>query len=413
VRRHADGRFELAGRPYPADTRFRVLAAGKAASAMAASFAAVVGSAVERGLVVTKDGHARPLAGFELRESGHPLPDERSERAGREALALAAGGDPAEVFVLLLSGGASSLLATPLPGLTRSDLAATTEQLLACGADIGELNCVRKHLLAVSGGRLARACGCARMLVLAISDVPGDDLAVIGSGPCEPDPSSFADALSVVSARGLGAALPEAVLRPLESGAAGRIPESVEPDEPGLPELRSQVVAASADAVTGAIAAAEALGMRAVRLGPVLSGEARQRGREIAALARSTRPRQPTCLIGSGETTVTLVGQGRGGRNQELALAAAIGLEGAPSCALLAAGTDGSDGPTDAAGAHCDGGTLARGRAHGLDAADCLARNDSYGFFAREGGLLRTGPTDTNVMDLVLVAVGLEDPEIP
>ena len=409
LRRHPSGDLELAGLRIAAGTRLRVAAVGKAASAMAEAFEAAAAESIERGLVVTKAGHARPNDRFEVLEAGHPVPDERSQTAAGRLLALAASGGPGDVFVLLLSGGASALLSHPLASLARADLARTTELLLGCGADIKALNCVRKHLSSVAGGRLARASAASRVVVLAVSDVPGDDLSVIGSGPCEVDPTTFGDALGVVDRFQLRDALPEAVVRHLEAGAAGRIAESAKPGEPGLPDVYSAVVARSEDAVDAAVAEAERRGLRAVRLGPVLRGEARERGRALAELALALDAGEAICAIASGETTVSLRGAGVGGRNQELALAAALVLEGSAGRSLLAAGTDGTDGPTDAAGAFVDGDTLARGRAHGRDAAAHRAENDSYGFFSLEGGLLRTGPTDTNVMDLALLGVGIEN----
>jgi glycerate-2-kinase len=233
--------------------------------------------------------------------------------------------------------------------------------------------------------------------------VIGDRLDVIGSGPCTADPTTYADALGVLRARGLAEAVPAAVRGHLEAGMRGERPESPKAGEACFSAVRATVVASNRDALRAAREAAEAAGLRFVTLAGALQGEAREAGRRLAALARAARPRAPTLVAAGGETTVALRGTGRGGRNQELALAAAVGLAGLPGATLLAAGTDGTDGPTDAAGAIADGGTVARGAACGASAAEALAGNDSHSFFLREGGLLRTGPTGTNVMDLAFL----------
>jgi glycerate-2-kinase len=396
--RRAGDRLVLSGWEAPEDTRLVVLAAGKAAAAMAAALEELAADRIDRGLAVTKDGHGARLGKLALRHAGHPLPDERSERAAREAIALAEGAAPDELLVVLLSGGASALLSCPLPGLLREDLLATTELLLASGVAIAEVNTVRKHLTEISGGRLARRAASRRIEVLAISDVPGDAIETIASGPCAGDPSTHADALGILERHGLRGRTSPRVLAHLESGRE----ESVKPGDPCLARVASTVLASNRDALAGAREAALERGLRVVTVTGALRGEARLVGRRLAVLARSLRREGPLLLLAGGETTVTLRGGGQGGRNQELALAAACELEGAPGIALLAAGTDGTDGPTDAAGAYADGGTVERGRSLGLDAATALEANDSYRFFSAEGGLLVTGPTRTNVMDLVL-----------
>jgi glycerate-2-kinase len=278
--------------------------------------------------------------------------------------------------------------------------------MLAAGAGIRELNTVRKHLVEVAGGRLARAACAGRIEVLVVSDVLGDPLDVIGSGPCTPDPTTFADALAVLAARVPGDRIPPRVLAHLEAGARGEREESPKPGDPHFARVRTTLVASIGAAMGAAEAAAREHGMRPIAVSAELQGEARVAGRRLAAFTRSIAPANvPTCLLVGGETTVTVRGDGRGGRSQELALAAAIEMAGGDGVVLLAAGTDGSDGPTDAAGAFADGATVARGVSRGIDAARALAYNDSYGFFAREGGLFRTGPTGTNVMDLVLIEV--------
>jgi len=401
-----NGALRIAGETLPRGSRVSVVAAGKAAPALALAFERLAESLELRGLVVTKDGHGRRLARLELREAGHPLPDSRSAAAGHAALAVAAQASADEALVVLLSGGASALLTTPLPGLTLAELRTTTELLLRSGAEIAELNCVRKHLTAVSGGRLLAATRACHVFVLVVSDVLGDDLGTIGSGPCSSDPTTFADALAVLERRALLERVPPPVREQLEQGAAGLWPESLKAGDSALTRVRSVLLASNRDALAAASRCARLLGLEVRVVTDQLRGEARVLGARLAALGLSRlRCDRATLLLAGGEPTVTVRGAGRGGRAQELALSAALTLDGDAGVALLAAGTDGSDGPTDAAGAYADGGTLARGAALGLDPRACLAANDSHGFFSREGGCFVAGPTGTNVMDLVLVRV--------
>lgn len=397
--------LEIAGIPLAPEARVFAIAAGKAAAPMAAVVERWAGDRLAAGLCVTKDGHGGSLLRFRQLETAHPVPDTRSAAAGGAALELAAQAREGDVLLVLLSGGASSLWSRPLGRLAVSDVGAVTERLLAAGADIGELNTVRKHLTAVSGGRLARATGAGRVEVLGLSDVPGDDPAVLASGPCAGDTTRYVDALTILSDRGLLESLPPAVLAHLEAGRAGDREESVSPEDPSLERVRFTRLGSNRDACEAARAEAEREGRAARILEDGLSGEARDAGKALAHYARGLSPDRETVLVAGGETTVTLCdqGRGRGGRSQELALAAALDLEGAEGLTLLAAGTDGTDGPTDAAGAFADGETVARGRAAGVSAREALQANDSYRFFAAEGGHLVTGPTGTNVMDLVLI----------
>lgn len=398
----ADGGLALGGATLASDQRIVLLSAGKAAAPMAAALLAAAPGRVARGLVVTKEGHGAPVAGLELRETAHPVPDERCAAAGRAALEFAAHGQAGEALVVLLSGGASSLLACPADGLTLADLAATTELLLRSGADIEEANAVRKHLSCLAGGQLAAAWRGGPIVLLAASDVPGDRLDVIGSGPCTPDPSTFADAWQVVTRRGMGDALPAAVRDVLEAGCAGRRAETPK----GLPPVAARVIVSNASALEAARDAAARAGLRAAIDPQPLAGEARDAALRVLADARRAAGAAPLVWLAGGETTVRFepgVPTGRGGRNQELALAAALEIAGQAGVTLLAAGTDGSDGPTDAAGAVADGGTVARGAERGADAGSALACHDSHSFFDAEGGILRTGPTGTNVMDVAFV----------
>ncbi len=402
VRRRGD-LLEIAGEPLDPGARLVVLAVGKAAGAMAQALEALAGDRIAAGLAVVPDGQAVDLKQMGACESAHPIPDARCERAGQRAIELVAGARRDDVLLAMISGGASSLLSCPVEGVTLADLAGTTDALLRGGASISELNAVRKHLSRLAGGRLAERAASARIELLAISDVPGDQLDVIGSGPLVADPTTYRDALDAIAR--VGARIPARARDHLEAGARGEFPDTPAPGAAVFDRVRSTLLASNATAVEAARAAAEACGLRALALPGGLAGEARVAGRRLAALGRSIAAARPVCAIAGGETAVVVRGSGRGGRNQELALAAALELAGSPKIALLAAGTDGVDGPTDAAGAHVDGGTLARASERGLDARAALAANDSNGFFEREGGVLRTGPTGTNVMDLAFLYV--------
>jgi hydroxypyruvate reductase len=383
----------------------RLLVLGKAGAALAAAAHRRLGDRVAEALVVRPPGPA-PDHPYPEIKADHPVPTARSVAAGEAALALArASAADRQPLLVLLSGGASALLEAPAPGLSLDDLRDTTSALLASGAPIAALNTVRKHLSAVKGGRLAAAAGPARVHTLALSDVVGDDPATIGSGPTAPDPTTFADALAVLD----GLDVPDAVRAHLRSGVRGDLPET--PD--ALPHAVYHLLGSNADALRGAAARARALGLPVRVVTRTLAGEAREVGRDLAAaLCEAT----PGVLLWAGETTVTLRGTGRGGRNQELALAAALALDGAGSrpLGLLAAGTDGVDGPTAAAGAVVGPQTATRFRAAGLDPEAALADNDSHGLFSRASeagalgageGLVEPGPTGTNVMDLVVGVV--------
>lgn len=401
VQRRGD-RLVVAGESFAPGTRVHLVAVGKAASAMASAFESQLGDAIAAGLVVTKEGHGDRRTNARLIESAHPVPDARSEAAADAVCEVLRAAGEEDVVCVLLSGGTSSLLASPLPGLSLDDLAAATRVLLEAGADIHQTNAVRKQLTRASGGRLARETRAARTVVLALSDVPGDDVSVIGSGPFAPDLDSAARAQHAVDELGIAAALPEAVRQAL---ATPRGAACVQAGDDALRGVRHHVLASNRTALAAAREAARRQGAEVRLVSPPLAGEARDAGRFLVDLAKGVDDRRPTWLVAGGETTVTVRGGGRGGRNQELALAAACALEGRAGVSLLAAGTDGSDGPTPAAGAFADGGSVARGAAAGVSAQTALRENDAYSFFRAEGGLFETGPTGTNVMDLVLVSV--------
>ncbi len=400
-----NGELWIAGVALQPGMRLRVLAVGKAAAAMAQALESEAGDWIESGLAITKEGHGVALEHVTLREAAHPVPDARSEAAAREALALVEETGPEEVLVVLLSGGASSLLSCPAPGLTLADIARTTAVLLDAGVDIDALNAVRKHLSAVSGGRLARRARAHRIEVLAISDVAGDRLDVLGSGLFAPDPTSYADALHAFDRAGPQLRLPARVLAHLAAGARGETEETPKPRDPVFARVRTTVLANNATALRAAGAAAAQGGWCPVILEEALGGEARTVGRRLGALAVAVASARPICLIAGGESTVRVRGAGKGGRSQEIALAASLDLLGHEWSGILAAGTDGTDGPTDAAVAYADGDTVERGRERGVDAGAALVANDSYAFFAAEGGLFRTGPTLTNVRDVALIEI--------
>ncbi len=402
----ADPRVVLAAHLPPKPTgRCVVVGAGKSAAVMAAALEDAWPDVALAGLVVTRYGHAVPTRRIEVIESSHPVPDANSEAAARRILALVQGLGAGDLVIALISGGASALLPLPAAGLTLADKQAINRALLACGATITEMNAVRKHLSAIKGGRLAAAARPARVVTLAISDVPGDDPAVIGSGPTVPDPTTFADARALVARYGI--ALPPQVAARLAQDAD----ETPKPGE--LPNAEFRMIATPAMALQAAADSARAAGITPLILGDALEGESREVGIVMAGIARSIRAHAlplaaPAVLLSGGETTVT-IGQGpagRGGRNTEFLLALAIALDGAPGIWAIAGDTDGIDGTEDAAGAIVAPDTLRRAaRRRARSARAVLAAHDSYGLFDAIGDLVRTGPTLTNVNDIRAILV--------
>ncbi|MDZ7373574.1 MAG: glycerate kinase [candidate division KSB1 bacterium] len=394
-------------------SRVWVVGAGKASGTMAAAVEEVLGDCVAGGLVVVKDGHRVPTRRVTLREASHPVPDERSVQAARDILHVVASASHDDLIVCVFSGGGSSLLCLPVLGLSLRDKQEATQALLACGAGIDEINCVRKHLSEVKGGRLAQRARARHLVSLLVSDVIGDRPDVIASGPTSPDPTTFADALAVLRQFTLLDSLAgTAVLTVLEEGVQGKRPETPKPGDPIFSRVTNAVVASNRLSLRAAEDLARTLGFHTLVLSSRVRGEAREVARVVASLAweiweRGVPVEPPACVLLGGETTVTLGdAYGLGGRNQELALAAALELPPSEEIVLLCAGTDGTDGPTDAAGAVVDGGSAARARFLGLEPRDFLRRHDAYHFFQRSGELLRTGPTGTNVMDIVILLVG-------
>lgn len=381
--------------PPPPLGRTVVIGAGKAAAAMARAVEDHWQGPLD-GLVVTRYGHRAPTRRIEVVEAAHPVPDAGGIAAARRMLRMVEGLSERDLVLFLVSGGGSALLALPAPGITLKDKRALTAALLASGAAIGEINCVRKHLSAIKGGRLAAAAHPARFVSLAISDVAGDDPATIASGPGVADPTTSAEALAVLAKYGI--VPPPAVARHLAEGRD----ETPKPGDPRLARASVVVVATPRDALAAAARAAVAYGIEPVLLGDALEGEARTLAREHAAraLEEAAALRAPKVLLSGGEATVAVRGSGRGGPNGEFLLALALALDGAPGIHALACDSDGIDGSEDNAGALIGPDTLARARALGIDATARLAANDSYGFFAALGDLVVTGPTLTNVNDI-------------
>ena len=415
VRRHVrlEGETLVAGgHRYPLRSfdRIWVVGAGKASAAMASAVEGLLGRRIAGGLVNVKYGHAARLRRIEINESGHPLPDAAGVRGAARIAEMVQRAGSRDLVICLISGGASALLPLPAPPVTLEEKQAVTGLLLASGASIAEINAVRKHLSAIKGGQLAKLAYPATVISLLLSDVVGDALDVIGSGPTAPDRSTFAEARAILEKYALDARVPAAVRERLAAGMRGEIPETPKANDPAFRSTRNVIVGSNRLAVDAAAAMARQFGFKPLVLSTTIEGETREVARMHAAIARevatSGRPaRPPVCLISGGETTVTLRGAGLGGRNQEFVLAAAIDLAGCPGVTVLSGGTDGTDGPTDAAGAIADGATLAHAGARGLDARRHLAENDSYRFFDALGDLLKTGPTRTNAMDVRLLLI--------
>ncbi len=393
-----DQRYDLAD--FDAVT---VVGAGKASARMAGAVEAALGERVTGGFVVVKDGHREPAGRVEVVEAAHPVPDERGVQAAARIHAILAAAGQRDLVIAGLSGGGSALLPAPAVGISLAELGQTTNLLLRAGATINQLNAVRKHLSLVQGGRLAVAAAPATVLALAVSDVLGNPLDVIASGPFAPDPSNFADALAVLAGFELLETAPAAVVEHLRAGERGEIAETPGPGAACFARVRHAIVTDLPVAAAAAARAATEQGFAVRTESLQIEGEARDFAPVLAAAARDLAANpSPAMTIFGGETTVTVRGSGRGGRCQEIALAAAIDIQGIPGIGVLAAGTDGTDGPTAAAGALVDGGTIARGRAAGLDAAAMLEDNDAYEFLKATGDLMITGPTGTNVNDLMI-----------
>jgi glycerate 2-kinase len=391
--------------------RVYVVGGGKAGAPMAQALSEILGERLTAGWLNVKHGHlvgALLPPSLTIHEASHPIPDEAGRQGAAQILELARQAGEDDLVFCLISGGGSALLPLPVQGVTLGDLQVLTDALLRCGATINEINTVRKHCSQIKGGQLARAAYPATVISMILSDVVGNPLDVIASGPTVPDTTTFADAFAVLTGYDIVKAVPERILRHLRAGLNGDLPETPKPGDPVFDNVHNVIIGSNAIAAQAAQAQAREMGFNTLLLSTYIEGEAREVGRVMAGIAKSLAVEgwpapKPACVIAGGETTVTIRGSGRGGRNQELALAAALALAGWEGVAMVTLATDGTDGPTDAAGAIVDGSTVSRGQAQGMLAADYLARNDSYTFFDRLGDLIRTGATNTNVNDLLFM----------
>ncbi len=403
----------VSGKVYPLAQfrRIRLAGIGKAAQAMARGALSVLDNRISDGLLVTK--HAEAANGglperIEVVLGSHPVPTESSVEGGRRMEAFLRSSSNRDLVICLISGGGSALATLPQPGVSLGDIQALTRLLLSSGATISEINTLRKHLDRVKGGGLARLANGAQMIALVLSDVVGNPLDVIASGPTVADTSTYPQALDVLAQYGLEHNAPPDILKVLKRGADGDLPETIKSGDPGLARVQNVIVAGNLQAAAAGLNQAKREGFNTLLLTTYLQGEASQAGGMLASILKQINATgqpllRPACVVVGGETTVTLRGQGKGGRNQELALGAALALEGVHNVALISLGTDGEDGPTDAAGAVCTGDTLRLAKNESIDASHFLLENDSYTFFDRLGCLVRTGPTGTNVNDLTFL----------
>ena len=391
--------------------RILVAGAGKAGAPMARALEDLLGDNIADGVIVVKEGHGLPLEHIRIHEASHPVPDERGIKGAEEILSLVKAAGERDLVLCLISGGGSALLVAPAEGVTLEDKQAVTRLLLACGADIHEINTIRKHLSRAKGGGLARFAYPATVVSLILSDVIGDDLNVIASGPAVPDTSTFEDTRRVLEKYDIQDRVPASVQSRIQQGLVGDIEDTPKIGDAVFQKCYTELVGTNIQALKAAGQQAEELGYQTLILSSTVEGEAREVVKVLTAIGKEVRDSgnplsAPACILCGGETTVTIRGDGKGGRNQEFALAAALGLDGIENIVVLAGGTDGNDGPTDAAGAMADGRTLARARTKGLDPLDYLRRNDSYHFFQALDDLVITGPTLTNVMDVYMILVG-------
>jgi glycerate 2-kinase len=415
VRRHvelAGNRLRVGERFYALDRfeRIIVTGAGKGTAPMAKALEDILGDRLTTGWIIVKYGHGLPLKKIQVLEAGHPVPDQAGLDATKYILAEIEQCTAANLVLCAFSGGGSALTPAPRPPLSFLEKQQTTELLLVSGATIEEMNALRKHLSLGKGGQLAQLAYPATVVSLLLSDVVGDPLDVIASGPTVADPSTFADCLAIIERYGLTDKLPASVLKVLHDGASARIADTPKPGDPVFKKVQNLVVGSNRAALLAAAAEARRLEYNVLVLSSFMQGEAREIAQALTAIGKeivcSDNPiPSPACVLAGGETTVTIGGRGKGGRNQELALAAALALRDWAHIALLSAGTDGTDGPTDAAGAFADGETCRKARQRGMNPADYLAKNDSYNFFDQLGQLFKTGPTRTNVMDLMCLLV--------
>lgn len=387
-----------------------LIGTGKASASMAQAIERIFGDRITKGIITTKYGHILPLEKTEWIECGHPLPDQKGLEGARKVQALLKESGPGDLVIFLLSGGGSALLPLPAEGITLEEKQQVTQFLLDCGADIKEINTIRKHISQIKGGWLARWAFPSAVIGLILSDVVGDPLDVIGSGPTVPDLSTFEEAWDILKKYDLIGRIPSSIRNHLLRGKEGKVEETPKPGEKTFEKVYNYLIGSNILALRAAETEASSLGLNTLILSSSIVGDTREAARFHAAIAKEVilsgnpLPR-PACIISGGETTVTVKGHGRGGRNQEFALAGALEINGLEKVVLLSGGTDGTDGPTDASGAVADHTTVRRARAAGLDPKAHLEKNDAYPFFQRLGDLLITGPTHTNVMDVRILLV--------
>jgi glycerate 2-kinase len=415
VRRHCryDGINLFIGERVYQLSRFKnlfVMGFGKAAAHMAGALEDIIGKKVTEGIVTVKYGHVADLNRIKLLEAGHPLPDENGRYAASAIFNLAKRAGKDDLVLCLISGGGSALMPLPSDGLSLQDKQAAVKVLLSCGASIHEINTIRKHISKIKGGQLARAAYPATLVALILSDVVGDDIDVIASGPTVPDLSSFDDCLRILQRHNILSAIPRNILNHIELGISGVIPETPKSADPAFKNTHNLIIGSNIESLFAAKESAESLGYHVLLLSSMIEGEARCVAQFHGAIAREIIKTgnplsRPACILSGGETTVSISGNGLGGRNQEFALSAAIDIAGHKNIVILSGGTDGTDGPTDAAGAFSDTYTLKRAREMELDPHHFLLNNDSYHFFQKLGDLFITGQTQTNVMDLRIVLV--------
>jgi hydroxypyruvate reductase len=411
VRRSADI-LNIGEQAYPLDFFERIIVTGfgKATAPMAKALEDILGDRLTEGWITVKYGHGLPLEKIRVMEAGHPVPDQAGLQAARFILNRLKGCTEKDLILCAFSGGGSALFPAPRAPIELSEKQMTTQLLLNCGAAIFEINALRKHLSCCKGGQLARIVFPATLVSLFLSDVVGNPLDVIASGPTVPDPSTFSDCNHIIDRYGLREKMPASVLTLIEDGVRGRIAETPKVGDVAFVNSQNLIVGSNRAALDAASRQAESFGYPPLILSSFIQGEAREIARTVAAIGKEMvmtgHPiAVPACILAGGETTVTLHGNGKGGRNQEFALAAALEMDGWPHIAMLSAGTDGSDGPTDAAGAFVDGNTCADARRKGIDPEKHLITNDAYHFFQQLDDLLITGPTRTNVMDIICMLV--------
>ncbi len=405
------GRFlQVEGRSYDLEDYHAVyvVGAGKASAAMGQAIEDLLGERLVAGILNVKVGYRLPLKKIRVNEVRHPVPDEAGLRGAEQMIKLLEGTGEKDLVFCLISGGGSALLPCPAPGLMLDDKQQVTKAMLECGATIHQINAVRKHISQIKGGRLARLAYPSTLISLILSDVIGDDLDSIASGPTVPDRSTFQDCLSILDQYSVRGKVPPGINDFLEKGSRGKVEETPKEGDPVFEDTQNVIIGSNDLAATAAKQKADELEYRSLLLSTMIEGETREVAKVHTAIAKeilkSGRPvGRPACILSGGETTCTVRGLGLGGRNQEFALAAAIEISGLQNVVILSGGTDGTDGPTDAAGAIVDGQTLRRAQEHGLRAEHFLRENDSYHFFQPLGDLLITGPTYTNVMDLRIV----------